>query len=245
MATYMLVHGGWGGAWEWRKVAQLLTATGHDAHRVTLTGLGDRAHLARPDVNLDTHVTDVLMALHYEDLSDVVLVGQSYGGAVVTGVADGAPERIRRLVYVDAFVPRNGESVNDLSPPAFVERMRQLAEASGDGWLVPLPFAPGDLGPPEMEEWYAPKMVPHPLACFEQPISLTGACEAVPRSYIDCRPDEVAAERWVFSSFAERARAEGWDFHSLPVGHDAQVLAPEQLTAMLEAIASEDNVAGG
>ncbi|CAN5641432.1 alpha/beta hydrolase [soil metagenome] len=243
MATYVLVHGGWGGAWEWRQVAQLLAARGHDVQRVTLTGLGDRVHLARPDVSLDTHITDVLMVLRYEDLSDVVLVGQSYGGAVITGVADRAAERIRRLVYVDAFVPRDGESVNDLSPDRFVERMRQLADESGDGWQVPLPFDPGDLGPPEIEAWYAPKLVPHPLACFDQPIALTGACDAVPRSYIDCRPDDAAG--WVFQGFADRARAEGWDFHALPVGHDAQVLAPELLTAMLDGIGSQDTVAGG
>jgi pimeloyl-ACP methyl ester carboxylesterase len=232
MATFVLVHGGWGGGWEWRRVAQLLTAQAHDAHRVTLTGLGDRSHLANPDVNLDTHITDVLMVLQYEDLSDVVLVGQSYGGAVVTGAADRAAERIGRLVYVDAFVPTDGESVNDLSPERFVDLFRQLAAEQGDGWQVPSPFDPGDLGPPEMEEWYAPKLVPHPLACFDQPIRLTGACEALPRSYVDCRPDD--APSWVFQRFSERAQAEGWDYHRLPVGHDAQVLAPEQLVDVLE-----------
>ena len=235
MATFVLVHGGWGGGWEWRRVGDLLAGEGHDAHRVTLTGLGDRSHLASPDVNLDTHITDVLMTLRYEDLDDVVLVGQSYGGAVVTGAADRAPERISRLVYVDAFVPTDGQSVNDLSPPRFVERMRALAAESGDGWRVPLPFEPGDLGPPEVEEWYAPKMVDHPLACFEQPIRLTGACEGLPRSYVDCRPPD--APSWVFERFSEQAQAEGWDYHHLPVGHDAQVLAPERLVALLDALA--------
>jgi pimeloyl-ACP methyl ester carboxylesterase len=243
VATFVLVHGGWGGAWEWRQVAGLLQARGHDAHRVTLTGLGDRSHLASPDVNLDTHITDVLMVLRYEDLTDVILVGQSYGGAVITGVADRAADRIRRLVYVDAFVPTNGESVNDLSPQRFVDHFRQLAAEAGDGWQVPSPFDPGDLGPPEMEEWYAPKMVPHPLACFDQPLHLTGAGENLSRSYINCRPADATG--WVFERFAEQARGEGWDYHHLPVGHDAQVLAPEQLTSMLDEIAAIDGPARG
>ncbi len=237
MATFVLVHGGWGGGWEWREVAGLLSSRGHQAHRITLTGLGDRSHLARPDVNLDTHITDVLMALQYEELADVVLVGQSYGGAVVTGAADRAPERIRRLVFVDAFVPEDGESVNEMSPAHFVDYMRQLAAESGEGWRIPLPFGPGELGPPEIEDWYVPKLTPHPLACFEQRISLSGAHESVRRSYIDCRPE--GAETWVFERFAERARSQGWDYHRLPVGHDAHVLAPERLVDVLHAVTTE------
>ncbi|HVM31155.1 MAG TPA: alpha/beta fold hydrolase [Candidatus Limnocylindrales bacterium] len=235
MATFVLVHGGWGGGWEWRQVADRLAARGHQPHRLTLTGLGDRSHLASPEVNLDTHITDVLMVLQFEDLSDVVLVGQSYGGAVITGAADRAPERIRRLVYVDAFVPNDGDSVIDLSPQRFVDLFRQLAAETGDGWQVPSPFDPGDLGPPEMEGWYAPKLVPHPLACFDQPIRLSGASDTVPRSYIDCRPAD--AQSWVFERFADRARSDGWDYHHLPVGHDAQVLAPEALVGILDQVA--------
>lgn len=235
MATFVLVHGGWGGGWEWQLVAGRLARRGHAVHRPTLTGLGERIHLASPDVNLDVHVDDVLNLLEFDGLRDVVLVGQSYGGAVITGVADRAPERIRRLVYVDAFVPRDGDSVNDLSPPGFVNKMRESARRDGEGWRVPLPFGQGELGlPADVAEWYEPKLVAHPLPCFDQALRLTGAVERMPRSYVDCRPDGV--EGWVFERFAQRARQEGWDYRRLPVGHDAQVIAPDELASLLEEI---------
>jgi len=236
MATFVLVHGGWGGGWEWRLVADRLQANGHAVYRPTLTGMGERRHLARPEVDLDTHITDIVNVIEHEDLRDVVLAGQSYGGAVVTGVADRVPDRIRRLVYVDAFVPRDGESVNDLSPPGFVANVRALAQEGGDGWQVPLPFGPGELGlPAEVEQWYAPKMCAHPLATLDQPLRLGGAIDAVSKSYVDCAPE--GTERWVFARFAERAQKEGWDYRRLPVGHDAQVIAPDRLAAELEEIA--------
>lgn len=236
MTTFVLVHGGWGGGWEWRLVADRLHARGHVVHRPTLTGLGEKRHLARPDVDLDTHIRDVINLIEYEDLRDVILTGQSYGGAVVTGVADRIAERVRRLVYVDAFAPQDGQSVNDLSPPRFVEHMRAMARESGQEWLVPLPFGDGELGlPAELEAWYAPKLCPHPLATLDQPLRLTGAVDDVPRSYVDCAPDDV--ERWVFARFAQRAREEGWDYRRLPVGHDAQVIAPDRLAEMLEELA--------
>ena len=156
MATFVLVHGAWGGGWEWRFVADWLQRRKHIAHRPTLTGLGERRHLARPEIDLETHIADVLAVLECEGLDDVVLVGQSYGGAVVTGVGDRAADRITHLVYVDAFAPRDGESVNDLSPTAFVARLRQLAAKTRGGWEVPVPFAPDELGlPAEVEDWYA------------------------------------------------------------------------------------------
>jgi pimeloyl-ACP methyl ester carboxylesterase len=234
MAVFVLVHGGWGGGWEWRDVADRLRSAGHVVYRVTLTGLGERRHLAAASVDLDTHVDDVLGVLEMEDLTEVNLVGQSYGGAVVTGVADRAPQRVARLIYVDAFVPRDGQSVNDLSPPAFVERLRALAT---DG-LVPLPFTDAELGlPDDIRRWYAPKLVPQPLATLDQPLQLTGRAADVPHVYIDCRPDDVDENHWVFSPFAKRARADGWECRSLPVGHDAHVLAPESLAAMLLEVA--------
>src|SRR5262245_31026738 len=140
MATIVLVHGGWGGGWEWRFVADRLRVLGHDPFRVTLTGMGERSHLARPEVNLDTHIADVVAVIQSEELSDIVLVGHSYGGAVVTGVADAAPGRIRRVVYVDGFVPRNGQSVVDLVDPDTAERLRRTAHETGDGWLTSVPL---------------------------------------------------------------------------------------------------------
>jgi pimeloyl-ACP methyl ester carboxylesterase len=233
MAVYVLVHGGWGGGWEWRQVAERLAAAGHTAYRPTLTGLGERRHLTRPDIDLDTHVSDVLGLLEFEDLEEIILVGQSYGGAVVTGVVDRAPERVSRVVYVDAFVPADGESVNDLSPAGFVTQLRTLAEEHGGG-LAPLPFTDEELGLPEaILAWYAPKLVPHPLATLDQALRLTGRGSGVPRVYVDCRPEDVPEEHWVFSRFAEQARTKDWEYHCLPVGHDAQVLAPDALAALL------------
>ena len=134
MATFVIVHGAWSGAHAWRWVRPLLRAAGHDVVTPSLTGLGERAHLATPATNLDTHADDVAAVLHYEDLTDVVLVGHSYGGMVITGVADRIPERIGQLVYLDADVPREGESMMDLVPaddaPA---TRRRRAPAATDG----------------------------------------------------------------------------------------------------------------
>ena len=113
MATFVLVHGGWAGGWQWREVAGLLRAAGHEVFTPTLTGLGERVHLANPDIGLDTHIQDILMVLEYEELRDVILVGYSYSGMVITGVAELAPERISQLIYLDAFVPQDGQSMLD------------------------------------------------------------------------------------------------------------------------------------
>lgn len=134
MATYLVVHGGWGGGWEWSAVARGLTSLGHEVHTPSLTGLGDRAHLATPAVCLTTHVEDIVAILVTFELDDVVLAGQSYGGMVVTGVVDRVPDRVGRLVYLDAFVPDHGVSCNQLCGPRFTERIRSIAAERGDGW---------------------------------------------------------------------------------------------------------------
>ncbi|HWH24737.1 MAG TPA: alpha/beta fold hydrolase [Candidatus Limnocylindria bacterium] len=237
MATLMLVHGGWGGGWEWRQVAERLAARGHRVHRPTLTGLGERQHLGRPDTDLQSHIADVIAVCDYEDLDRIVLVGQSYGGAVVTGVADAMPERIVQLVYLDAFVPVDGQSVMDLTPAALAERLRQLARDEGDGWRVPIWFTADDMGyPPEVAEWYVPKLCPHPLATLEQRIRLTGAVDRLARTYVRCGREEQS----IFTPFAERARAEGWRYAEIPVGHDAHVIAPDEVVSLLDRIATAD-----
>ena len=131
MATYVLVHGGWDGGWAWRAVASQLQAVGHAVFTPTLTGSGERVHLASPTIDLSTHVLDIVNVLHYEDLHDVILVGFSYSGMVITGVAEQVPERLRQLIYLDAFVPQDGESLNDLIGPGlaafFTERAQSMA----------------------------------------------------------------------------------------------------------------------
>ena len=141
MTTYVLVHGAWHGGWCWRKVRAALEATSADVHTPTLTGLGERAHLASRDISLDTHVSDVLGVLETEDLSEVVLVGHSYGGIVVTAVADRAADRVARLVYLDAVVPRDGQCLYDRAPPQLRAHFEEQARVAGEGWRVPVSVA--------------------------------------------------------------------------------------------------------
>ena len=159
MATFLLVHGGWAGGWHWREVASLLRAAGHEVFTPTLTGLGERVHLASPDVGLDTHIQDILMVLEYEELRDVILIGYSYSGMVITGVAERAADRLAHLVYLDAYVPRDGESLLDMLGPDAAAFIEQAAQAYGDGWRIPH-------DPPD-----APRRTPHPLKTGQQPVS--------------------------------------------------------------------------
>lgn len=219
--TFVVVHGAWGGAWDWRTVDDMLTSRGHVVFRPTLTGLGERVHLASPGIGLDTHITDVVNTILFENLRDVTLVGHSYGGMVITGVADRIPDRITSLVYVDAFLPENGESVNGLlsargtgKPPAATE----------GGFLVPAWVKPGT--PP-------PSDVPHPLKTFTDPLVLKNPLrERIPATYI--LTVDRGAETDAFDTFAARAKAKGWRVERLTADHNAQRTAPRELTALLE-----------
>jgi pimeloyl-ACP methyl ester carboxylesterase len=137
-ATFVLVHPAWFGGWCWKKITPLLRARGYEVFTPTLTGLGERAHLARPEIGLNIHIEDVANLLKYEDLSDVILVGNSSAGMVITGVADQAPERIAHIVYLDAFVPQDGQTMLDLIPPDRRPPMEMLVQNEGHGWLLPL-----------------------------------------------------------------------------------------------------------
>jgi pimeloyl-ACP methyl ester carboxylesterase len=222
MATFVIVHGAFGGGWEWREVARLLQAEGHEVVRPTLTGLGARSHLATATVDLEAHVEDVVQHLEFDDLRDVVLVGHSYGGMVVTGAADRVPERIERIVYVDAFVPQDGESVFDLAGPEVTGFLRGSAV---DGLVPP----PGDT-PAQYPAWYVERSRPHPLACFEKPIRLEGRGEAIPRSYVKCLQSDVPLDRSV-----ARAREAGWAMAEIDTHHDPQVADPAEVARLLDA----------
>jgi pimeloyl-ACP methyl ester carboxylesterase len=167
MANFVLVHGAWIGGWCWRPNAQALRRAGHEVFTPTLTGLGERSHLMNPTINLDTHITDIVNVIKYEELSDVVLVGHSYGGMVVTGVADKLPEKIASLVYLDAFVPENGQSLAELAPP------EPKPQAASDYTLAPLPATVFG-AKPEVAAFIDAHTSPHPTACFAQPAKLTG-----------------------------------------------------------------------
>src|SRR5271155_1140249 len=137
MATFVLVHGAWHGSWCWKRVRHALQAQGHNVFTPTLTGVGERSHLLSPDVNLDTHITDVVNLIRWEELSDVVLCGHSYGGCVVTGVADRLPNRISAMGYLDAFNPEGGESLPDIRPDPKRIQLLEATAREGEGWMVP------------------------------------------------------------------------------------------------------------
>ena len=239
MATFVIVHGAWSGSHAWRWVRPLLRAAGHDVVTPCLTGLGERAHLASPATDLDTHITDVAAVLHFEDLEDVVLVGHSYGGMVITGVADRAPERIGHLVYLDADVPRQGESMLDLVPADERAGYEEAARTRGDGWRVPPPF-PDPLPPglPPEVIWAIERMVPHPLATMTQPLHLEHPEPDLPRTFVLCtegKEDEFEPP------YVDRVRADlSWRVVELAAGHSAHVMAPEKLSRALQDVAVGD-----
>ena len=222
--TIVIVHGAWGGSWAFRQVEALLREKGFNVYRPQLTGLGERVHLSRPDIGLSTHIDDVVNTILYEDLHDVILMGHSYGGMVITGVADRVPDRIRRLVYVDAFVPNDGESAMSLvgAGGSWLKNMTK-----GD-YIVPAWVKPDQ--PPPRDE-------PQPLKTFTDAIVLKNkAGFKVPATYILTVEAGKAAKDDDFWSQAQRARERGWPVEQLTADHNAQWSAPEALAAMLAGI---------
>jgi pimeloyl-ACP methyl ester carboxylesterase len=234
MATILVAHGAWSAGWAWNKMHPLMSARGHRLVTPTYTGIGERAHLAHPGIDLDAHVADLLAVLHYEDLRDVILLGHSYGGMVATGVAERAPERLAQRVYLDAFVPRDGEALQDLVSPDTREAHRKSVTEQGEGWRIPPNPVPDDTSAAD-RAWIEPRRVMQPLATFAQPLRLSGAGDDLPRSYIYCTR---AAPGDVFRQFAERARSEpGWRCYDLDASHSPNITAPEALADLLAAIA--------
>jgi pimeloyl-ACP methyl ester carboxylesterase len=236
MATYVLVHGAWSGAHGFRKVRSLLVAEGHQVFTPSLTGIGERVHLASPQVDLTTHIQDVVNQVIYEDLTDIVLLGFSYGGVVVTGALQHIAERVRHLVYLDAFVPDDGDSVLGLSGGP--ERVIKL----GDTWLVP-PY-PRSFDDPVEAEWATARRTPHPIGCFTEPVRLLQPLEAFPftRTYIRATADEPDAPGTaVFEAIAARARSSpAWGYAEIATNHMIPNNRPRELADVLLAITSGD-----
>jgi len=235
LATYVLVHGGGHGGWCYQRVARRLRAAGHEVHAPSLTGCGDRAHLVGPHVDLDLHTRDVAALLHSEDLRDVILVGHSYGGMVITGAADRAADRVGRLVYLDAANPVNGQSLVDVAGPV-IEMVRPFGEVRDGVELVLLPAPDAGLlygvEDPDDLAWMAERLTPHPWACFEQPLDLQHEDElwAIPQYHIVCTSTLETRD----PALMDRARSEGrlWD---IDTGHDLMLTEPEATTqALLE-----------
>jgi pimeloyl-ACP methyl ester carboxylesterase len=227
MATYVLVHGAWGGGYAWQGIARSLRRAGHEVYVPTLTGLGERAHLLRPGIDLDTHIADVANLIRFEELTGIVLVGHSYGGAVVTGVADAMPENIATLVYLDAFVLQNGQSVADLQP-------RREAQPPQGITIPPLPLSVFGANA-EKAARYADKRRPHPAASISQKIKLTGGIDRVKdRVYIYLNDPQPTT----FTQFYEKYRnAPGWRAYTMPCTHLVYLDMPDELVRLLTSFA--------
>jgi pimeloyl-ACP methyl ester carboxylesterase len=227
--TFVLVHGAWHGGWCWRQVADRLRAGGHAVFTPTLTGLGERAHLLGPGIGLKTHIADIVNVMKWEELSDVVLCGHSYGGVIISGVAEEMAGAIRALVFVDAFVPRNGESVEQITGPAVRDAIRATVER-GDLGIAPRPAEAFGVNPAD-RAWVDRLCVPQPISTFTDTIALTGARERIARkTYI--RANSYANPGFDRAYEALRTDA-SWRTHEVPCGHDVMVDMPDRLAELL------------
>jgi pimeloyl-ACP methyl ester carboxylesterase len=234
MALFVVSHGAWSAGWAWKKMRPLMAARGHTLITPTLTGIGERSHLAHPGIDLDTHIADILGVLTYENLRGVNLIGHSYSGMVVTGVADRSRERIAQLIYLDAFVPRDGESAFDVLPATTRAQRQGGASNSADDWRIP----PGPMPPDTALEdiaWCTALRVAQPVKTFEQKLTFQNGPLTLPRHYIYCarRPPDDR-----FRVFYERAKAENWaGAHEIDSSHNPHITCPDMLTDLLTKIA--------
>jgi pimeloyl-ACP methyl ester carboxylesterase len=225
MSVYMLVHGILMGGWVWHQEAKYLRIAGHEVFTPTLTGLGERAHLANPEINLDTHIQDIMGVIECEDLQQVILVGYSYGGMVITGVAERVPKRLSCLVYLDAYVPKNGQSLFDIQGPEATRMQINLAREKGNGWGVPLVVNP-------------PRWQPHPLKTGEQPLEVKNpAAVKIPRAYIHCtirtKDSPMAPLMLGLDRAAEEAKKQGWWYREISADHGVVFSKPKEVSELL------------
>jgi len=226
---FVLVHGAWHGGWCWKRVVPLLRAGGWRVTRPTLTGVGERAHLASPAVTLDTHIEDIVKHIEAEELEEVVLVGHSYAGMVITGVADRLAGRLSALVFLDAFVPDDGRSVLDYLPAE--RRLGMVREGEGTGMVSCLPLAQLGLTTEEDRAWVARRVTRQPYATFVQPIRLAGDGGArLPRTYLYCTQTATGT----FQQFAVRLRSDPqWRISEIAAGHDVMIAHPQEVAKAL------------
>ncbi|MCS7477165.1 alpha/beta fold hydrolase [Umezawaea endophytica] len=229
MTTYVLVHGAWHSGQAWDRVVPLLESAGHRVFAPSLTGYGDRAHLLGPEVGLDTHVDDVVGLITGEDLTDVVLVGHSYAGLVISSTANRIPERIGRLVYLDAMVPEDGETAVDVMPISQV--LIDLALKSESGWRVPpMPETPAGLfgvTDPDDVAWLRSMLSDQPVLCLQQPAHLDNpAVKAVPRTHVHCTVG-------IPEGLERRPAPANAEVYELATGHDCMVTMPGELSELL------------
>ncbi len=232
MATFVLVHGAWHGGWCWRDVSRALRAGGHEVFTPTLTGVGERAHLIGPGVGLNTHIQDIVAVLQVENLTDIVLCGHSYGGMVITGVADREAARIRSLVYLDAFVPENGQAVFDIMAPERQAQIRAGAtEKNGAKVLAPVTAANFGVKDAKKAAWVDATCVPHPMLAFEERPVLTGAWKTVPKkTYIIAKEYDPSS----FQRYRALAKDPAWRFLEAQSHHEVMVDLPDWLADRLK-----------
>jgi pimeloyl-ACP methyl ester carboxylesterase len=225
MATFVVVHGAWAGGWAWMRIADRLVSRGHRVFVPTLSGLGERSHLAGSSINLTTHINDVVNEIRWKDIDRMVLVGHSYGGLVITGAAEEIGDRIASIVYVDAFIPSDGQAFADFAPewnlPPDV--------------LIPAPPAVlGDYRDDADRVWVNAKATPQPAGTFTERARITGAYRAIPKKAF------VQATGWdsPFKETVAELRADaGWRVHEIACGHDIAIEMPDELAAVLEELA--------
>ena len=248
MAVFVLVHPAWFGGWCWKKLVPLLQEYGHSVRTPTLTGLGERSHLAHPGIVMQTHIDDVASVLIYDDLREVILAGTSSSGAVISGVADRVPERISQLVYVDAFVPDDGQAVFDLISPQRRPAMEALVESEGFGWLLPRYAAPPweqvvrqawQVADEADLRWMLPRLRPTPFGHFTSPVRLANpAAGRLPRTYIRCRGFPHPG----FDRYAQTASQDpSWRLLQLEGSHLPYITSPHELAPMLLELAANQS----
>ncbi len=227
MATFVLVHGAWTGGWGYKKTARLMRAEGHDVYVVTLTGLGERSHLSHPGITLSTHIQDVVNVFEYEDITDAILVGHSYGGMVVTGVSGRVSGRIRTLVYLDAFLPANGQSLWDIAGDQGREFYIDGQRAT-PGLVGPMNLAAA-LDDPGLAALRKKKLDLHPLLTLTEPVKLDGSEQAIgKRTYV------LATRRPAFQRFYDQVKDDpAWTTRTIDTGHVVMMEDPEGLAKLL------------
>ncbi len=249
MTTYVLVGGGWLGGWCWKRVARQLRNQGHDAYPVTLTGLGERVHLASPEVDVETHITDVVNLIEFEDLRDLVLLGHSYAGLVITGVADRVPERIAQLVHLDTGAFPDGTVIIDSFPPETRRYIERQVDELGDGWRFPMPpreelanFGSLEGLDDNQLELLRSRAVDQPFGTFTQPLRLENpAQEELPKLGVLCSFSLEQVQEMIDSGapWARELAGPNWQFVELPTGHYPMFSRPEDLVELLLELPSD------
>jgi pimeloyl-ACP methyl ester carboxylesterase len=233
MTTFVLVHGAWQGSHTWDRVAPLLQEQGHSVVTPVLTGLGEDAARLSSSITLTTHIDDVMQVFTQQDLHDVILVGHSYAGMVITGVADRKRDQLRRLIYLDAFLPQDDQSALDLLPADIQNLFRELARTHGDGWRIPANDGLLDIwgltsGP--ARDFARDNLSDFTLPCFEQKIHIARDLSDLPGTFVHA---VAYPGREIFKPFAESARQRSWECQEVQTGHQCQIEAPEAVASIL------------